>query len=1452
MARLMRLHFASVGVPAARFAPLTLDFRSPGGEGRFGDDTVLWLRNGGGKSSILNLLFSVIIPSRRDFLGETADGRNQRFASYVKERDLSFVIAEWYMGPTGQQDLVSDDTQRRTWVTGQMLHWAASGSTQDDANLRRWFFAFRTGVGMELESLPVHGLAAPCATNARGFREWFDGQRRAFPGAECYGTENQADWQSALRETLRLDPDVFRLQLEMNRQEGGADRVMRFKTASEFAQFAFREASDPRPAQELVRRLEQLRARQSQRPARVLEQRFLLAVQQPLREVEEQARAVSGADARLAAEHAGRVALATAIGDRTQELLREQQSTRQAADIAAARAKDLDRQAAERDATALWHQRESLRLESARAEESLREAREALAQAKADLQATVAARSWLRLRDVRSALDALREARAQSQREREPQLQELRRAAAVYRAALEIARAQNSERAGETRALLAANGEAIVRAMQQQTQARDEAERVQLGIGDHAGRIRQRDSAWEALGREGIVREGESPEEARHRHDAALETLRRDADAHAARIRDDEAAQQEHAARRAELEKEQATLAALLQRDRKDLSEAFGVRDALAAHPAWREIDADPTDLFAEAPVHALRVARDAAQARMTGLEIEGHEDRRLAEHAKRTGLLPPTRDAEAAHQWLTRHGVTAHHAGEYLAGQRLAREEVAALFAGDPARFSGIVVLTAQQLDRARALPPLQGLTGPVVVALPAVDAAPADDGRIVLPSSAPGTASAPDAAEALARAEERLEELDAKKREIAARASALTALMQRLEAFREAWGAGRLDELAHRADARQREAEATASTIADAAALLGDIAARLVAARLASKDLEKQAAEQSKRRERLAAFLRDHEEGIESRRRLLAELQQRRADLAAEADATARALERLRADGEQQRNALRETEREGATLAGEIDAIPSAYLVGDTADARPLDVAGGAYRQLRRLYEENPAIERLNGEIAQLEKQEQSADAEFRKESGSVEEARWRRFADDPMPEIAMAGVDTAHREAVARDATTAAERDRAAKALAAFQREHPHVPEPPSARPLHTPEEHDRARRACLAEAEAHRRDAAASRHERTEAERLARDLGSDAKRLETMAKRLATNQPPLAGEPLPALELPRAVEAVEALVDAAATAFEEATRRLDRARKVLADRVAAARRAAEAPEFAELRDSLRSWIRAGEGELVAETPRRNLDIHSRLAALHEELQTMETDRGLVLGELVRLAIDSRRLLASIQKTSTIPPGLQDWSGQQFVEVRLPSSGTSPEESQERLRPLLEELTSEERLPLPEVLCVRAVEALSGGRRLDIQIIKPHALGAVHRCPIGDLGSFSDGERLTASVLLYCTLAKLRARQRGQQDDHSGGVLILDNPIGKCSNQALLALQKKVARSLGVQLVYTTGIEDLGAIATFARVIRLANSSRSRETGDLHVRVDSHVSAAGLSFTAGPEAP
>jgi len=69
------------------------------------------------------------------------------------------------------------------------------------------------------------------------------------------------------------------------------------------------------------------------------------------------------------------------------------------------------------------------------------------------------------------------------------------------------------------------------------------------------------------------------------------------------------------------------------------------------------------------------------------------------------------------------------------------------------------------------------------------------------------------------------------------------------------------------------------------------------------------------------------------------------------------------------------------------------------------------------------------------------------------------------------------------------------------------------------------------------------------------------------------------------------------------------------------------------------------------------------------------------------------------------------------------------------------------------------------------------------------------------------------------ELRGARTGR-GTRPGGVLLLDNPIGRASSAHLVRLQRDVAAAHGVQLIYTTGVKDPAAVIQFPNVIRLDN--------------------------------
>src|SRR6478609_10658414 len=107
MDELSRVLLRSVGPAGARYQDVLLDLSGVGrpvaddqlaffGAGttarRPSPATVLFLENGGGKSVLLKLIFSVVLPGRRNALGSAAGGVLERF---VLEGDTAHIVLEW-------------------------------------------------------------------------------------------------------------------------------------------------------------------------------------------------------------------------------------------------------------------------------------------------------------------------------------------------------------------------------------------------------------------------------------------------------------------------------------------------------------------------------------------------------------------------------------------------------------------------------------------------------------------------------------------------------------------------------------------------------------------------------------------------------------------------------------------------------------------------------------------------------------------------------------------------------------------------------------------------------------------------------------------------------------------------------------------------------------------------------------------------------------------------------------------------------------------------------------------------------------------------------------------------------------------------------------------------------------------------------------------------------------
>lgn len=315
MARLLRLGFSAIGHRDARLDPVVLDLR---GEGGGGVDSVVWLRNGGGKTSLINLFFSLFRPSRAEFLGSTAEGRARRLGDYVKGGDLAFVVSEWDVAPDREA------APRELRLIGQVMAWKGGQASADPSKLQRLWFSLR-GSWIGFDDLPIRGLGrgpgGPLGSFER-FRDWLREEAQARPAAEVTVTEQQRGWLDHL-DRLGLDPELFRYQLEMNKREGAADEVFRFASAADFIRFLLSLAFESGRADEVVGNLDELREQLTRRPQLQRELGFLgqaLAALEPLAAA---VRRREAARAALAGSLGGIAGLCAAVDARRAELERE-------------------------------------------------------------------------------------------------------------------------------------------------------------------------------------------------------------------------------------------------------------------------------------------------------------------------------------------------------------------------------------------------------------------------------------------------------------------------------------------------------------------------------------------------------------------------------------------------------------------------------------------------------------------------------------------------------------------------------------------------------------------------------------------------------------------------------------------------------------------------------------------------------------------------------------------------------------------------------------------------------------------------------------------------------------------------------------------------------------------------------------------------------------------------
>ncbi|MFD3651070.1 hypothetical protein ACFWUT_33910 [Streptomyces cyaneofuscatus] len=269
MYELSRVRLYSIGPAGARYADTVLDLRGVGepvpdpapAQAEFFEDEpvgpprrpapagVLFLENGGGKSVLLKLIFSVMLPGHRNTLGGASSGVLRKF---LLADDCGHVALEWQHTLTGE-----------CVVVGKVSEWRGRQVSNDPRKFAEAWYSFRPGPGLSLDSLPVAeatavGRPADGVSGARGRRRTMKGFRDALVDAgkfyqhlDVHWEEIHDRWNEHLGD-LGLDPELFRYQREMNADEGEAAGLFAVKKDSDFTDLLLRAVTDTRDSDGLA------------------------------------------------------------------------------------------------------------------------------------------------------------------------------------------------------------------------------------------------------------------------------------------------------------------------------------------------------------------------------------------------------------------------------------------------------------------------------------------------------------------------------------------------------------------------------------------------------------------------------------------------------------------------------------------------------------------------------------------------------------------------------------------------------------------------------------------------------------------------------------------------------------------------------------------------------------------------------------------------------------------------------------------------------------------------------------------------------------------------------------------------------------------------------------------------------------------------------------------------
>lgn len=1446
MWHLRRVHMESIGHPDARFDPLTTDFTDIGGTPT---PSVLWLENMGGKTSWLSLLFSTLCPALKDFLGKP----DKQLGDYVLGSDTAHVILE-FSQVLGSRTLTGAGTRL---LVGQVLQWRdhrKDKAHESTALQRRLWGVVVPPTGSPATFEDTLDLIRMDGTRRRPLPEYVDSLASVLQGCDAFRpSSHQGDWADWLR-GHGLDTEVFADQLKMSADEGSISERFQFENGDALVEWALPYIIPPATPNRISDIVEEVRDTLSKRPRLRRQQSFCSDVHGKLSHAATQQ-----------TELVGQRNEATEAWNSSLSLVDQ---LRAATDAAKSRADHHDREALRlrndaEQALTLRNKLQAMRREAecvqARLErdeasvehaETLRKHEEAQTLVNAwGLTGHLKRRSEidLRLAQIQDIFDEaddaaapLREAVSAARRQLAAKLTHLRR---TDEATLD-----------ETKSQIVCEQQAITDAENLSATAAAERVRAERDATEARKDLEHLDAEMAEAVRDGLLVHDQPVSDAVASQAAEVQRLAAENErqtgvadkAKHARTTADNAADDARQARdtlkeqlaRAEAQSEQIKSAEAQLLDIPEIASAFETE-----HP----------DLWHDGPSAASRLAEQAEAATRDRIAaaLRSAADHRAVDELDRSGWLPPSPDVEDVLAALETAGIRNAFSGWQVLRDQFPEDRHRTIISRHPEMVNGVILTDADDLES--AVKATDGLSLSAPTSLVAGTGGLSEE----RPETAivAGPAALHHKAAAISESNRRNEQLEASddaSKEAAARGDAAQHARTQLVAFIKSNPAETVAE-------RQAETSDLSSRLTTAES---DLAAAARSIKDAESDIEQATAT-------LQSVRDDHGNALrtEASLRRLKERQDRRDN---HQEALADAEERIRRIASRIDTADTARRQAGKRLAAAQESNTEIRIRISNIDSKltqhglttieltppddPVDNLEGALATAQRELLAAAAPDQITHEHETLTKQRAEV-SELLRNSAPPAVALARDLLAGPtgatsQTRNAATAAAEAHLvqshtdEALAKRALDRAETEMRRREETSLNRRSPLTEDPKS------PDQAQEIIERLTAESStAHARHETASKqhaHHTQTMEQAARDADAYRRECDTLSAALrrhasamsrpgealdeCRHSPPWSGDPRGA---ERERQRHETVLDETAAymriATDERDQSLDEVRQLANEH-----RQLLAEDMPTLLPRLTGGPPDQRGAYAGELADQ---LRTYALTIEKELDDLEHHRRVVIDHLAGNVTQAIKLLARLQRRTSLPEGLDDWSNREFLRLTHPKPPETPGELAGRVATVVDRVCSDAaggRTSGMDLLYA-AVSASIGGP-FNAAILKPHKRLTNQRVDISEMASFSGGQKLTAALVIFAALTRMRTEAHSSNRHGNAALpLLLDNPIGKANQATLMEVQQRVGEAFGLQLIYTTGLHDMGALASFKNIIRLDGRQNLR-SGQVHVVVDS----------------